>query len=291
MKESLRVHINPRQIRRRKIISALFTFGIFAFALASITPLFMIFFTIFQKGFSVIEPSFFTNVPAPLGESGGGILNALIGTALLVTIASVISLPLGIFGGLYLAEKQHSKMGEMVRLSMEVLQGIPSIVIGLVAYILFVAPFGMFSALAGGIALGIMMLPIIVRNTEETLKMLPTSLKEASYALGAPYYHTMMQVLLPAAINGIVTGALVSVARVAGETAPLLFTSFGNQFMSYSPFEPIAALPHIIFTYATGPYVESHALAWGASIVLILFILGLNLFSKLAIAKLGITKK
>ncbi len=284
------IEIDPNQIKRRKLVSTLFTWSMYGMAILSIIPLFLIFSTIFREGFSALRPEFLVEVPAPLGESGGGIVNALVGSGMLISIASLISLPLGIFGGLFLAEHGNSKRGEAVRLAMEVLHGVPSIVIGLIAYMLFVRPFGGFSTISGGIALAVMMLPTIVRTTEETLKMLPKSLKEASLALGAPYYHTVLHVLLPSGINGIITGVLVSVARVAGETAPLLFTSFGNQFMNCNPLKPIASLPHIIFIYATGPYEESHALAWGASIVLILCILLLNLLSRFVASHFGMNQ-
>ncbi|MGM0444369.1 MAG: phosphate ABC transporter permease PstA [Fibrobacterota bacterium] len=231
--------------------------------------------------------TFLTRPQPPHGESGGGVANALIGTVMLIFIASVIALPTGILGGLFLAEKGRTRMGEAVRLAMEVLQGTPSIVIGLIAYTLFVNPFGGYSALSGGIGLSIMMMPIVVRTTEETLKMLPGSLKSASYALGAPYYYTVITVLLPAAIDGIITAALVSIGRIAGETAPLLFTSFGNAFMSHNVFEPIAALPHLIYNYATSAYPESQILAWGASIVLILLVLALNISSRIVSKRIG----
>lgn len=257
-----------------------------------------------QKFHIAVNDNLFRNVGAfltkpqpPHGELGGGIANALVGTIMLILIATIFALPTGILGGLYLAENGRTKTGEIVRICMEVLQGVPSIVIGLIAFTLFVQPLGKiesikmtFSALAGGLALGIMMLPIIVRTTEETLKMLPGSLKEASYALGAPYYYTVIKVLLPAGFNGILTAVLVSVGRIAGETAPLLFTSFGNQFMNYSVFKPVAALPHLIFDYALSAYDESKTMAWGASIVLILFILFLNISSRQLAKKFSMNK-
>lgn len=241
--------------------------------------------------------SFLTETEPPHGELGGGIAHALVGTLMLIIIATVIALPSGVLGGLYLAENGKTKTGEVVRTCMEVLQGVPSIVIGLIVYMLFVHPLTYvesikftFSAFAGGIALAIMMLPIIVRTTEETLKMLPGSLKEASYALGAPYYYTVIKVLIPAAFNGILTAVLVSIGRIAGETAPLLFTSFGSQYMNFNVFKPIAALPHLIFLFATSAYEESRTLAWGASIVLILLILFLNISSRTIAKKFSMNK-
>lgn len=289
-KNRLAIVLNEKQIKRRKILSNLFTASIMILAVASIIPLFMIVSHIFKEGFGAMRPEFLTSLPKPVGETGGGIANALVGTIMLIAIASAISLPVGIMAGLFLAEHPKSKTGEFVRLSVEVLQGIPSIVIGLIIYQWIVKPTGSFSALSGGIALAIMMLPIIVRTTEETLKLIPGSLKEASLALGAPYYHTILQVILPAGINGIITGVLVSIARIAGETAPLLFTAFGNPFMNVNPLKPIATLPHLIFNYAISPYEDWHQLAWGASIVLILFILGLNIISRVIAAKFSMHK-
>ncbi len=282
--KNLRVEINENQIKRRKLLSSLFTFSIYGLAILSIIPLFMIISHIFKEGFGSMRPDFLTTLPKPVGEEGGGIANALLGSIMVIGMASLIALPPGVLTGLFLAENQKSKLGEVVRLCVEVLQGIPSIVIGIIVYMWIVKPTQSFSALSGGIALAIMMLPIVVRTTEETLKLIPNTLKEASLALGAPYYYTTLQVILPAGINGIITGILVSIARIAGETAPLLFTAFGNQFMNMNPLKPIATLPHLIFNYAISPYEDWHALAWGASIVLVLAILALNLGSK-AIAK------
>jgi phosphate transport system permease protein len=265
----------------------MFSISIYVLAIASIIPLFMIMMHIFREGISSISPDFLVTLPKPVGEDGGGIANALVGTIILISIASLLSLPFGVMTGLFLAENRKSKVGIVVRLSVEVLQGVPSIVIGLIVYMWIVKPLGHFSTLSGGIALAIMMLPIIVRTTEETLKLIPESLKNASLALGAPYYHTMLKVILPAGINGIVTGILVSVARIAGETAPLLFTAFGNPFMNLNPLKPIASLPQIIFNYAISPYEDWHRLAWGASIVLVLFILLLNLLSRFIAKKFG----
>lgn len=287
---NLDIKLNAKQIRRRKTVSLLFTILIAVLAVTSIVPLFMIVSHIFKEGFSSLRPEFLTSLPKPVGEPGGGIANALVGTIMLIAIASIISLPPGIMTGLFLAEKKNSKVGELVRLCVEVLQGIPSIVIGLIVYMWIVKPTGSFSALSGGIALAIMMLPIIVRTTEETMKLIPGSLKEASLALGAPYYHTVLQVILPAGINGIITGVLVSVARIAGETAPLLFTAFGNPFMNMNPLKPIATLPHLIFNYAISPYDDWHALAWGASIILVLFILALNIVSRVIASKFNMNR-
>ncbi len=270
-----------RGVYRRKLLNTVFGTSVIVLAIASIVPLFLIISHIFKEGIASINVSFFTNLPKPVGETGGGILNALIGTIILVTLASLISLIPGIAVGVYLSENRSGKIAGLARLCVETLQGIPSIIIGIIAYVWVVKPMGGFSTLSGAIALAIMMLPVIVRTTEETLKLVPPSLKEASLALGAPYYLTMLKVILPAGISGIVTGILISVARVAGETAPLLFTAFGNPFINYDILKPISSLPQIIFNYAISPYDDWHALAWGASLVLITLVLSMNIMSKL----------
>jgi phosphate transport system permease protein len=234
-----------------------------------------------KNGVSVIDWQFLSHLPKPVGEAGGGIANALWGTLLLIALSFVFSVPLGVFGGIFLAEYRGSKLAYLTRLSVGILQGIPSIVIGIIAYVWVVMPMGSFSALSGGVALGIMMLPVIVMATEETLKLVPDSLREASLALGVPYARTIMKVILPAGLSGILSGILLGIARVAGETAPLLFTAFGSPFMNLNILKPINSLPLTIFNYATSPYPDWHALAWGASFVLIAFVSGLNLITKL----------
>ncbi len=246
----------------------------------STVPLFLILFYIIKQGIQSINLTFFINLPKPVGEEGGGIANALVGTIMLIIIASVIAIPLGIIVGIFLSESQESKMAYWVRLCVDVLQGIPSIVIGILVYLWMVKPLGGFSALSGGVALAIMMLPIIIKSTEETLKMIPESLKEASLALGVPYYKTVLKVVLPAGLSGIITGILISISRIAGETAPLLFTAFGNPFMNLNVTKPVHSMPLLIFNYAISPYPEWHSLAWGASLVLVALVLCLNIIAK-----------
>ncbi len=265
----------------RKVFDRMFLVAVIGLSLLSVTPLLLIFADIIRKGSAAIRPEFFTNLPKPVGEAGGGIANALVGTVMLVGMACAMALPPGIAIGIYLAELGRGKVGAVVRVCVEVLQGIPSIVIGIIAYLWFVRPMGGFSAFSGGIALALMMLPVVVRTTEETLLLVPGTLKEASLAVGAPYYLTVLKIVLPAGLSGIVTGALISIARIAGETAPLLFTAFGNPFMNLNPAKPVNSLPHIIFTYAISPYDDWHQLAWGASLVLIVFVLLLNILSKI----------
>jgi len=258
---------------------------IIALSLVAILPLLLILFYIIRNGMSFISWQFIMNLPRPVGETGGGIANAIVGTLILIAIACVLSIPFGILTGIYLAENRKGKFSYFVRLSVDAMQGIPSIVIGILAYLWIVKPIGSFSALSGGFALGIMMLPVIVKTTEETLILIPDSLKEASLALGVPYYKTILKIILPSGLSGILTGIILSVSRIAGETAPLLFTAFGNPFMSYNILEPIHSLPLLIFTYAISPYDEWHALAWGASLILIGMVLALNIISKIVIKK------
>ncbi len=272
-------------VKRRIFYDRLFKAIIIFLTFCSILPLFFILFFITSKGISVINWDFLTQLPKPVGELGGGISNALIGTFLLVTIASIFSIPIGILTGIFLSEYRNGKLAYLTRLCTEILQGIPSIVIGIIAYIWLVIPLGSFSALSGGIALGLMMLPVIIMATEETLKLIPESLREASLALGVSYPRTVLKVILPAGFSGIITGILLGTARIAGETAPLLFTAFGNPYMNYNILKPINSLPLVIFNYASSPYPEWHKLAWGASLVLIILTLILNLFTKLVTKK------
>ncbi len=243
-------------------------------------PLGFIFYHIFSQGIAVISPTFLTHLPKPPGEIGGGLFNAIIGSVFLVSVASLMAIPVGIFAGIYLSEEKAHPLAYWVRICVDILQGTPSIVIGTIVYIWCVLPMGHFSALSGSIALAIMMLPVIVRATEETIKLVPETLREASLALGVPYHRTVLKVIVPSAFSGILTAILISVARVSGETAPLLFTAFGNSFLNFNALKPIAALPLVIFTYATSPYDDWHHMAWGASVLLVGFILTLSLVSK-----------
>jgi phosphate transport system permease protein len=268
-------------IRKRILVDRLFKGLVIALSFIIIAPMFFILYFIVRNGISVINWDFLVSLPKPMGESGGGISNALAGTAMLIVISSVISIPFGILTGIYLSEYRRGRFAYFSRLSLEILQGIPSIVIGIIAYVWVVMSMGSFSALSGGVALGIMMLPVIVTSTEETLNLIPDTLKEASLALGVPYPHTILKVVLPAGLSGIVTGIILGIARIAGETAPLLFTAFGSPYMNLSIFKPVSSLPLLVFNYATSPYPAWHALAWGACLVLIVFILSLNICAKM----------
>jgi phosphate transport system permease protein len=254
-------------------------------SLIATIPLLLILVFIVVRGASSINWQFITELPKPIGETGGGIANAIVGTLILVVIATVISVPLGIMAGIFLSERGKSRLGTVARISVETLMGVPSIVLGIVAYIWIVRPMGHFSALSGGISLAMIMLPVITLSTEETLLMIPVTLREAALALGVSYSRTILRVILPAGMSGIVTGVLLAVARGAGETAPLLFTAFGNPFMAVNILKPMASLPHTIFSYATSPYPEWQTLAWGASFVLLVIVLTLNIVTKLVTSR------
>jgi phosphate transport system permease protein len=251
----------------------------FAAVLATL-PLVFILFHLISQGAASINSAFFTEMPRPVGEEGGGMANAIVGTLILVGIASAIGLPVGIGAGLYLADKRTAPFATTVRFLSDVLNGLPSIVLGIFAWEFLVRPFGGFSAIAGGVALGAMMIPLVTRTTEEMIRLVPVSLKEAALALGYTRWRTSVTIVLRTALPGIVTGALVAVARIAGETAPLLFTALGNQFWSTALDEPIAALPLQIFTYAISPYDTAHSQAWAGALVLILIVLIISLVAK-----------
>ncbi len=260
----------------------LFKLMVIALTIITITPLIAILVYIIRQGISVINWNFFISLPKPVGETGGGVYNAIIGSLLLILVATLIATPVGIATGMYFSENSDSRIYKIAHLGVDVLQGIPSIVIGIIIYLWLVKPFGKFSAFSGSMALAFMMLPSIIKSTEETLKLVPQSLKEASLSLGVPYYRTMISVILPAGLSGILNGIILGVARVAGETAPLLFTAFGNPFLNWNIFKPIASLPLIIFNYAISPYDDWHKLAWGASFILVMIVLILNILTKLA---------
>jgi phosphate transport system permease protein len=261
--------------------SKAFEWVIVFFAFLITLPLFAIIFYVLKTGISKLSWDFLVNIPKPVGDIGGGIANALVGSLLIVFFAAVIAVPLGILCGIYLSENKNSRLAYWSRLAVDVLQGTPSIVIGIVVYFWVVKPIGTFSALSGSVALAIMMLPIVIRSTEETLKLLPETLKEAGLALGMPYHKVILKVIVPCGFSGILSGVMLSVARIAGETAPLLFTAFGNPYVTANLLKPMQSLPLLIFNYATSPYDEWHDLAWGASLILLLWVLLLNITTKL----------
>ena len=264
---------------RRKLLSNLVVGLCGASVALALVPLFLVFFYVVKQGFSSLSWEFFTKMPKPVGETGGGMANAIVGTLILIGIAASFAVPVGILSGVFLSEYPKSRLATAVRFTADVLNGIPSIVIGIFAYALVVLPVKHFSALAGGLALGFMMVPIITRTTEELLNLVPSTLREGALALGATRSRAAFTVMVPAALPGIMTGILVALARIAGETAPLLFTSFSNRFWSTSLGQPIASLTVQVYTYAISPYEDWHRQAWAGALVLVSVVF---LFSVLA---------
>jgi phosphate transport system permease protein len=238
-----------------------------------IAPLVAIFVYLVYKGTSSLNLAFFTQIPKPVGEAGGGMANAIFGSAVLLGVASLLGVPIGIGGGIYLAEfGRGTRLANAIRFTADVLNGVPSIVMGIAIYSLIVIPQHHFSALSGGVALGVMMIPTVTRTTEEMLLMVPNAVREAALGLGVPNWRSVLSITLKTASPGVITGCMLAFARVAGETAPLIFTAFGNQFWSASLNQPIAALPLQIYIYAISPYDEWHRLAWAGALVLIVLI-------------------
>jgi phosphate transport system permease protein len=262
--------------RRRRLVNVVMLGMTAVFTLLSISVLFFVLGYLVVKGGRSLNLAFFTHLPRPVGETGGGMANALAGSAKMLGIAAVTGLPLGLMAGLYLSEFAGRSMGHAVRYAADLLNGMPSIVIGIFVYTLVVLPMKQFSTLAGGLALGVIMIPIMTRSTEEFLLAVPRSLRDASLALGASRTATIVRVVLPAASRGIVTAAMLGLARVAGETAPLLFTSLSNAFWSPGVLKPTASLPVMIFNYAISPYDDWHRQAWAAGLVLLALVLVAN---------------
>ncbi len=264
----------------RSVKNRLMTLLMVAATLAVLTPLGIIFVHILKMGASSLSLEFFTQIPKPTGEAGGGMANGLFGSAVMIAMAGVIGLPVGVLGAVYLTEFGGTRLATAIRFSADVLAGIPSIITGMVAYTLLVVPMKGFSALAGAVSLALIMIPIVLRTTEEQLKMVPGTLREASLALGVPLWRTTLKVTLASARTGIITGILLAIARIAGETAPLLFTALGNQFWSRKLTEPMAALPLQIFNFAISPYEDWHRLAWAGALVLVAIMFTLNLAAR-----------
>jgi phosphate transport system permease protein len=269
-------------LARRRAVNRLMNGLAGAAAGLVVLPLIVIFAFLLYQGGSAVNVDFFTRLPKPVGEVGGGMANAIVGSLILLLLAAGFGLPLGILGGLYLAESRDPRLPWVVRFLADVLNGVPSIVIGIFAYTVLVLPFRRFSALAGGVALGVIMIPIVLRTTEEIVRLVPASLREAGLALGIPQWKVVLRVVLPTARAGIITGAMVAIARIAGETAPLLFTAFGNRFWHQGLDQPIAALPLQIFAYAIAPYDDWHRQAWAGALVLISLVFLVSLFARLA---------
>ena len=271
--------------QRRKIVNAvmLSLTGVCTFVIVGI--LFVILGYLFWNGARYLNLDFFTKLPTPVGENGGGMANAIVGSGKLLLLATLIGVPIGFLGGVYLAEFGRGVFPSLVRYTTDLLNGVPSIVIGIFAYTMVVQRMHHFSALAGGLALGVMMIPIALRTTEEFLRSVPQSLREGAMALGASKSRTIATVVVPAAIQGILSGMMLDLARVAGETAPLLFTSFSNRFWSPGWNQPIAALPVMIYTYAIAPYEDWHRQAWAAGFVLLSLVLIVNIAARIILAR------
>jgi phosphate transport system permease protein len=271
----------PSLKRRRRVSNRLFAvFATLCFFVA-LVPLVSIIYQTVVLGYAALSLDFFTKVTPPIGGSGGGILNAIEGSFVMVAIASMIGIPVGVFAGAYLSEYP-GRLAYSVRLLAEVLTGVPSIVTGIVVYVLIVATLHRFSAFSGGVALGFMMIPIVAISTHESLKLVSSSIREGGLALGISRSKTMVHILLTTARSGIITGIALAVARVMGETAPLLFTALGSQFLMTSLMDPAASLTLLIFDFGTAPYESSHTFAWGAALILLLIVLGLNIVVRVA---------
>src|SRR6266545_1021150 len=245
-------------------------------ALLVVAPLALVFFHLIRSGAGALNWAFFTQLPKPVGETGGGMANAIVGTFVLLGLASFIGVPVGVLGGVYLSEFGAVRLNWAIRFGADILNGVPSIIWGIVVYALVVLPMKSFSVLAGGIVLGMMMIPLIMRTTEEVLHLVPNGYREAALALGIAQWRTVLQIVVRTALRGIITGVLLAMARVAGETAPLLFTAFGNRVWNHSLSEPIAALPLQIFTYAISPYEDWHRQAWAGALVLLMLVFTIN---------------
>jgi phosphate transport system permease protein len=268
---TLETTVPPIALRRRITDHVMTGLAVLTVILV-LVPLFAIFAYLVYRGIGSINWAFLTQTPKPVGEAGGGMANAIVGSAFILALASILGVPLGVGAGIYLAEYGRNRFGDAIRFTADVLNGVPSIVIGIVAYSIVVLYQKHFSALAGGAALAIMMIPTISRTTEEMLLLVPQALREAAYGLGIPRWRTTLSITLRTATSGVITGIMLAFARVAGETAPLLFTAFGNQFWNLRADQPTAALPLQIFTYAISPYDEWHRQAWAGALVLIVLI-------------------
>lgn len=248
----------------------------FTFAILVVVPLFLVLYHLIKEGSSSINLAFFTQLPKPVGETGGGMANAIVGSLVLLAQAAVLGVPVGVLGGVFLSEYGGTKLNWWIRFAADILNGVPSITWGIVVWALLVVRMHTFSALAGGVVLGLMMIPLVMRTTEEVLQLVPGGYREAAMALGISRWRTIVQIVVRTALKGIVTGVLLALARVAGETAPLLFTAFGNHFWTHKLTDPIAAMPLQIFAYAISPYDDWHRLAWAGALVLLLFVLAIN---------------
>lgn len=269
--------------RKRKLINKSMLIIAFLSAIITLIPLISILGYVIYKGITSINLDFFINLPKPVGEHGGGMANAIVGSLILIGLSCLWAVPVGIFGGIYVAEFGNNRLGTIISFTADVLSGVPSIIIGIFAYVLFVLPMKSFSAISGAFALGIIMIPTVMRTTEEMIKLVPNTLREASLALGITKFKTTVSIVLKTAMSGIITGVMLAIARIAGETAPLLFTAFGNRFWHQNLTQPIAALPLQIFVYAISPFDDWRRQAWLGAFVLIVIVFLINFISRLVI--------
>jgi len=271
--------------RRRRVTNAFATGTIVLAAAIVLTPLVLVLVYLIGRGVGSINLAFFTQLPAPAGESGGGVAQAVVGTLELLALASVIGLVIGIGTGVFVAEYPDHPLVPLVRLLSDALIGIPAIVMGIVAYALLVVPLRHFNGLSGGVSLGLIMIPYVVRATDEVMRLVPRVVREAGFALGLPRWRVVLQIVIPSAASGIVTGSMLAMARVAGEAAPLLFTAFGNQYWNFDPLKPVAALPLVIYTYSISPYDSWHRIASASSLVLVVLVLLTTLLTRFVFAR------
>ena len=269
-------------VRRRKFTSSIFVAFCALSVLLALVPLAFVLFYVVSQGIQSLNVAFFTHMPAPVGEPGGGMANAIVGTLILVGLGALFAIPVGILSGVYMSEYAGTRFASLIRFAADTLNGVPSIVIGVFVYGIAVLPFKQFSAFAGGLALGVMMIPIIARTTEELLLLVPGTMREGALALGATRARAVFTVVLPAALPGIITGLVLAVARIAGETAPLLFTSLNNKFFTTKLTQPIASLTVQIFAYANSPYQDWHRQAWAGALVLVGIVLTCSLLARFA---------
>ena len=271
---------------RRKVVSQLFVAFCAGSVLIALVPLAFILFFVVSEGIQALNFEFFVGMPKPVGEAGGGMANAIVGTLMLAGLGSLFAIPIGILSGVYMSEYAGTRMASAIRFAADTLNGVPSIVIGVFVYGIAVLPFKQFSAIAGGLALGIMMIPIIARTTEELLLLVPSTMREGALALGATRARAVFSVVLPAAAPGIITGVVLALARIAGETAPLLFTSFNNRYFTTSLTQPISSLTVQVFTYAISPYQDWHRQAWAGALVLVSIVFVCSLLARFATRRL-----
>jgi phosphate transport system permease protein len=270
----------------RRALSSLFVGFCALSVLFALVPLALILFFVISQGIQALNVAFFTQMPRPVGEEGGGMANSIVGTLILTGLGSLMAVPIGILSGVYMSEYAGTRIASMIRFAADTLNGVPSIVIGVFVYGIAVLPFQQFSAMAGGIALGMMMIPIIARTTEELLLLVPGTIREGALALGATRARAVFSVVLPAALPGIITGVVLALARIAGETAPLLFTSFNNRFFSTSLGQPISSLTVQIYNYASSPYEDWHRQAWAGALVLVTIVLTCSILARLTTRRL-----